>query len=71
MGITFVDRAALTADARAELEARVSDHNTLERVVRWGIMQNHVVSKVIKQDEYTQDVVLPIGEALFLVYDCT
>ena len=70
-GVTFVDRAALVADVRIELEAWVADHTTLERVVRWGIARGHIVSQVIKQDEYTQDVVLPIGDALYLVYDCT
>jgi hypothetical protein len=42
-------------------------------VVRWGIEQRppRLVSDVIKQDEYTLDVVLPIDAGRYLVFDCT
>ncbi len=54
-----------------DLEAAVAAHRTLDQVVRWGVARGHVVTRVVHQDEYTLDVVLPIGDGLFLVYDTT
>ncbi len=67
----LIDRCGLGADRLAELAEAVRAHTTLERVVRWGMMQGHLVADVVAQDEYTQDVVLPIDDALYLIYDAT
>ncbi len=61
--------AAQAVEAVAELAA---GQRTLEQVVRWGLAFSppRLVAEVVKQDEYTLDVVMPWGE-LFLVYDST
>ena len=70
VGLTFV--ADLSAERFEELVRAVADHHTLERVIRWSIARGLMVSDIIQQDEYTQDVVLPLDEGtLHLVYDCT
>jgi hypothetical protein len=45
----------------------------LDRVVRWGFESDprRLVVDVVAQDEYTHDVIVPWGDGLFLVYDCT
>ena len=52
--------------------ALVAGQRTLEQVVRWGLAFSppRLVADVVKQDEYTLDVVMPWG-AIFLVYDST
>ncbi len=67
----IVDRAGLGPARLAELREQTADHTTLERVVRWGLMRGHLIADVISQDEYTQDVVLPLEDNVFLVYDAT
>jgi len=71
--VLFRDRAALPQRQRYKLARLFGGHQTLEIAVRWGLAQPdpRLVTRVIKQDEYTQDVVLPIQEALFVVYDST
>jgi hypothetical protein len=51
----------------------VATHETLEDVVRWGLAQRpaRLVARVVVQDEYTHDVVVPFGDGAFLVYDAT
>lgn len=67
------NRAGVDAQALAELEEAVHDHSTLERVVRWAMLQSppQLIDTVIHQDEYSLDVVVPLGDGLCLVYDTT
>lgn len=53
--------------------AVASQHKTLEEVVRWGLAQRppRLIQGVVTQDEYTQDVILPVAEGVYLVYDTT
>jgi hypothetical protein len=67
----LIDHADLDAERRAALAAEIGDHATLERVVRWGVARGRMISRVVKQDEYTEDVVLPYGDGLWLAYDST
>jgi hypothetical protein len=69
--VPIVDHAGLSAERFAELQEALADHQTLERAIRWCLARGHVVADVIAQDEYTQDVVVPLGDDLFLVYDAT
>lgn len=71
MALSLSDRASLDTNRYGALAAAVAEHTTLERVIRWGLTHGHMVSRIVKQDEYTQDVVLPVGDGLFLVYDST
>jgi hypothetical protein len=57
----------------AEIAALIAGHATLEDVVRWGLSQAppRMVARVVVQDEYTHDVVLPYTDGVYLVYDTT
>jgi hypothetical protein len=67
------DRVGIRPELRAEIAAEIADHGMLDRVIRWGLRSSpaRMVADVVVQDEYTHDVVLPWGDGLFLVYDCT
>lgn len=67
------NRGGVDPRALAELEEAVHDHSTLERVVRWALLQSppQLIDTVIRQDEYTLDVVVPLASGLCLVYDTT
>ena len=67
------NRAGVDAGTLRRLEALVAGQRTLEDVVRWGLSQEPplLVADVVVQDEYTQDVVLPLPTSGFLVYDTT
>jgi hypothetical protein len=80
MPLPSVQLASPTLDAALlrEIETEVAGHVTLERVVKWGLSQSPArwVVDVIKQDEYTQDVVLAYAVHgtegdVHLVYDST
>jgi hypothetical protein len=56
-----------------QIEAIVARHRTLADVVEWGLAQTppRLVADVIVQDEYTHDVIVPLDEKRWLVYDTT
>ena len=58
---------------RRELASILAAHHTLGQAVRWGLElpEPGMVSQVVKQDEYTHDVVMPIGAGVYAVYDST
>ena len=66
-------RGDVPASVVASIEAATSSHATLEDVVRWGLSQRtpRLVERVVVQDEYTHDVVLPWAGGVYLVYDTT
>ena len=57
----------------ASIEAVVAGQRTLEDVVRWGLAQRpaRLVERVVVQDEYTHDVVVPWADGAYLVYATT
>jgi hypothetical protein len=63
---------AVDATRVAALEAVVTQHATLEAVVRWGLASRvpRFIERVVVQDEYTHDVVLSANDC-WLVYDTT
>ena len=63
----------LAPELLAEIARAVRDHATLERVVRWGLAQRpaRLVVDVVKQDEFTHDVVIAFRDDIHLVYDST
>ena len=68
------DRVGLDTEAMRSIEALVRGQRTLEDVVRWGLRREPpiLIADVITQDEFTQDVVVPLPDgAGFLVYDTT
>lgn len=56
-----------------DLLAIASRHRTLEEVVRWSLAlaPPRLIARVVIQDEYTHDVVLPYADGVYLVYDTT
>jgi hypothetical protein len=68
----FQDHSGLPAAERMRLAAALGELATLGEVVRWGLLQSppRLVSDVVKQDEFTLDVILPYGER-YLVFDTT
>jgi hypothetical protein len=62
----FAHGAAAEA-ARDEAERLVAGHAGLDDVVRGGVR----IAEVVKQDEYTHDVLVPFRGGLWLVYDTT
>ncbi len=66
-------RGSFPAETLASIEAVVQGQKTLEDVVRWGLSRKppRLIERVVVQDEYTHDVVLPWAEGVYLVYDTT
>jgi hypothetical protein len=58
---------------REAVEREVRRHKTLEDVVAWSLALKppRMIRRVVAQDEYTLDVILPVGEGVVLVYDTT
>ena len=73
MPIELTDFAHLAPDERAEIEAVVSHHHGLDDIFEWGRRQQPVVvpADVVKQDEYTHDVLVPLPSGRWLVYGTT
>ena len=69
----LTDHCGTSPEVLREIEATVHAHRMLDHVVKWGLGSTpaRLVADVNTQDEYTHDVVLPWGDELLLVYDCT
>jgi hypothetical protein len=67
------DRVGLDAARLREIQTAIADHHMLDAVIRWGSRSDppRTICRVVVQDEYTHDIVVPWGDGLFLVYDCT
>jgi microcompartment protein CcmL/EutN len=59
--------------AREAIEIATASHRTLEDVIQWALAQRPParIEDVLKQDEYTQDVLVASADGLYLVYDTT
>jgi hypothetical protein len=66
--------------SRSQIESLnrvLSQHHTLEDVLKWGFhqptgsMHPHVIAEVIVQDEFCHDVIVPWQDGLVIVYDTT
>lgn len=57
----------------AALAPLVEEHSSVERVVRWGYAQNPMIeiADIVRQDEFTHDLIVPVEDDLVLVYDST
>jgi hypothetical protein len=71
--IPFADFAALAPVERESLVSIVSQHAGLDDIFAWGRAQSPPVHPVdvIKQDEFTHDVLVPLPSARWLVYATT
>ena len=71
VSVRAVRPAAPHALARATSE--LAHLHTLADVLEWASAQSppRLVADIVTQDEYTHDVVIPFGDAHFLVFDAT
>jgi hypothetical protein len=71
--ITLVDYAALSPRERTQLANTVTQHRGLDDIFTWGRSQVPAVipTDVVKQDEFTHDVLVPIPSGRWLVYGTT
>ena len=71
--IPLHDHAALSPAEHRELRERLRDHRTLADVLTWARAQTPpvAITEIVTQDEYTHDVVLPLGSRRYLSYDTT
>jgi hypothetical protein len=71
--IVLVDHAALPANERTVLADTVARHRGLDDIFAWGRAQVPAVipADVIKQDEFTHDVLVPLPAGRWLVYGTT
>ena len=69
----FRDFAGLTPEERARLEREVARHQDLMDVFAWGRQQTPPIqpADLVKQDEFTHDVLVPYTRGRWLVYGAT
>jgi hypothetical protein len=71
--VPFADYAGLSAEERAALERTIAGHRGLDDVFAWGRRQSPPVhpADVIRQDEFTHDVLVPLPGGRWVVYGTT
>ena len=71
--IPLTDYAGLGPAELADLEAIIARHHGLDDIFAWGRRQSPPVvpADVIKQDEFTHDVLAPLPSGRWLVYGTT
>jgi hypothetical protein len=73
----LLNHANLPANVIAEIERELSGQENLQGMMKWalchppGTFLPEVVAKVVLQDEFTHDVIVPWRDGLVLVYDTT
>jgi hypothetical protein len=73
MSVLLSDYADLEPTERLELEATIRTHRGLDDIFAWGRAHNPPIhpADVIKQDEFTHDVLVPLPSGRWLVYGTT
>jgi hypothetical protein len=73
MALPLADFAHLEPEEREELLRVVAEHHGLDDIFAWGRRQSPPVhpADVIKQDEFTHDVVVPFPKGRWVVYGTT
>jgi hypothetical protein len=71
--IELTDFASLSPAERESLGRIVSEHRGLDDIFAWGRRQSPAIvpADVVKQDEFTHDVVVPLPGNRWLVYGTT
>ena len=71
--ITLTDFAGLPEHEHSALGKTVAKHRDLDDVFAWGRSQSPAVrpADVVKQDEFTHDVLVPLPNGRWLVYGTT
>ena len=70
---TLADHAGLDPTEHAAILAAVRQHPGLDDIFAWGRAQSPPVhpADVVKQDEFTHDVLVPLPSGRWLVYGTT
>ena len=70
---TVEDYAGLPASELREIEILVQAHRGLDDIFAWGRARTPPIhpANVIKQDEFTHDVLVPLPSGRWLVYGTT
>ena len=71
--VELTDYASLLQGERENLSQIVSQHRGLDDIFAWGRQQSPAIipADVIKQDEFTHDVLVPLPGDRWLVYGTT
>jgi hypothetical protein len=71
--LELTDFANLPKSERESLSLTVSQHRGLDDIFAWGRQQSPTIvpADVIKQDEFTHDVLVPLPGDRWLVYGTT
>ena len=71
--IPLHDYAGLSEARLAALRVVVSGHRGLDQIFAWGCAQSPPVhpADVVKQDEFTHDVLVPLADGTWLIYGTT
>jgi hypothetical protein len=71
--IPFTDFANLPSAEREALAQVVTQHRGLDQIFAWGRVQTPPIrpADVIRQDEFTHDVLVPLPAGRWLVYGTT
>ena len=69
----LTDHAGLDPAEHAAILAMVREHHGLDDIFAWGRAQSPPVhpADVVKQDEFTHDVLVPLPSGRWLVYGTT
>jgi len=73
MALPFTDLAKLSPEEERVLRSALAEQRGLDDVFAWGRKQDPPVHPVdvIKQDEFTHDVLVPLPSGRWLVYATT
>lgn len=71
--IPFHDYVGLSEPALASLRLTTAAHRGLDQIFSWGRNQPPPVhpADVVKQDEFTHDVLVPLADGTWLIYGTT
>ena len=71
--LPLADYANLPRSERDAWATTVAQHQSLDDIFHWGRKQSPkiVPADMVKQDEYTHDVLVPIADERWLVYGTT
>ena len=71
--IPFHNYAGLSESALASLRLVTAAHRGLDQIFAWGRSQTPPVhpADVVKQDEFTHDVLVPLANGTWLIYGTT
>jgi hypothetical protein len=71
--VPITDHVGLPPDEAEQIGRVVAEHRGLDDVFAWGRRQSPPVhpADVIKQDEFTHDVLVPLATRRWLVYGTT